>query len=95
MARCAGCGQEMTSPTTVSCTVQTVKFPDGNSLPSIPYGEEHDRRCHDCNVEPGGYHHPGCDMEYCPRCHGQLISCGCLDVEEENNDFDDWEEEEE
>ncbi len=33
--------------------------------------------CHDCNARPGEYHHPGCDMEVCPKCGGQLISCGC------------------
>src|ERR1700722_12936936 len=36
-------------------------------------------RCHDCNVRDGGFHHPGCDAERCPRCDGQLIGCGCLD----------------
>jgi hypothetical protein len=34
-------------------------------------------RCPDCKVEIGGYHHPGCDGEECPQCHGQLISCKC------------------
>lgn len=33
--------------------------------------------CKDCNVKTGQYHHLGCDMERCPSCHGQLISCGC------------------
>ena len=33
--------------------------------------------CHDCNVGAGQYHHLGCDMERCPVCNGQLISCGC------------------
>ena len=36
-----------------------------------------DERCPDCNVERGGYHHPRCDGEECPKCHGQLISCEC------------------
>jgi hypothetical protein len=40
-------------------------------------------RCHDCNVLAGGRHHPGCDNERCPRCSGQLISCSCLDDEED------------
>ncbi len=33
--------------------------------------------CHDCGVSDGYYHTPGCDMERCPFCNGQLISCMC------------------
>lgn len=80
MAICSECGREML--TADSCSVQTVKFPDGFALPSVPHmGDE---RCHDCNVAPGGFHHPGCDMESCPRCGGQLISCGCLAEEDDD-----------
>lgn len=44
----------------------------------VPYTpEDPTHRCHDCNIAPGGKHHPGCDMERCPKCGGQLISCGC------------------
>jgi hypothetical protein len=34
-------------------------------------------RCGDCNAKEGEAHHPGCDMERCPLCQGQLISCDC------------------
>ena len=33
--------------------------------------------CHDCGAKEGEYHEPGCDMERCPFCGGQLISCDC------------------
>lgn len=33
--------------------------------------------CGDCDVEEGCCHLPGCDMETCPFCGRQLISCGC------------------
>jgi len=38
-------------------------------------------RCADCNAKLGCFHHPGCDKEQCPRCEGQVISCGCLDLQ--------------
>jgi len=34
--------------------------------------------CHDCGVKEGEIHHKGCDMEICPKCHKQLITCGCF-----------------
>jgi len=33
--------------------------------------------CHDCGAVKGQYHCTGCDIEECPRCHGQLLSCDC------------------
>lgn len=81
MAVCGFCKQEMTHPDTVDCTWnRMVAYPEGEPLPAIPYRPENEaQRCHDCNVAKGGFHHPGCDMERCPKCHGQLIGCGCLD----------------
>ena len=34
--------------------------------------------CHDCDVLKGQIHEYGCDMEICPFCRGQLISCKCI-----------------
>lgn len=31
--------------------------------------------CHDCEAKVGELHELGCDVERCPICNGQLISC--------------------
>jgi len=83
MAVCGWCNQEMGNK--VSCKGEDVEFPDGTKLPPIPYDPDYggpDQLCHDCWTLRGGFHHPGCDMESCPKCGGQLISCGCLGDEE-------------
>ena len=36
------------------------------------------KECHDCHCKEGELHEYGCDMERCPFCGGQLISCGCV-----------------
>jgi hypothetical protein len=79
MAICKYCHQEMETADT--CTANTyVVFPDGTRLPaSTEHFGEPGGRCHDCGIKHGGHHHPGCDVERCPRCGMQLITCGCLD----------------
>jgi len=56
----------------------------GVSVARVRYGRETwrwargpRRRCHDCGVINGEFHVPGCDMEQCRRCRGQLLSCEC------------------
>ncbi len=48
----------------------------------IPYGDGPDDlsfpKCDDCGVPRDTLHTLGCDLEPCPRCDGQAISCDCF-----------------
>lgn len=85
MAICKYCNQDM--ETAKSCTVTHLEdFADGIPTKRIRYVGN--GRCHDCGVKPGGFHHPGCDWEECPRCHLQAIfSCTC-ELKQELEDED-------
>jgi hypothetical protein len=57
---------------------------DGQLYERIRFGNEttsffcaYDKFCGDCISIIGEFHMSGCDMEECPKCHGQAISCSC------------------
>jgi hypothetical protein len=79
MAVCSWCHGEM--ETAISCVVDAFHR-NGRRFDMSPFGGEPGRRasgdrCGDCGVIRGGWHHPGCDLQGCPVCGGQLMSCGC------------------
>ena len=83
MAVCQWCQREMMEQ--VSCTVEFYLFGSG-SYQRFRVGQGPDDRgwgqvkCGDCGAPPGGFHHPGCDMESCPQCKHQAIMCLCPDI---------------
>lgn len=89
MAECPGCNQEMTNNRVMTCDIKTlVYFEDGAIRHRKPYTPEGEvRPCRDCNVQPGGYHHLNCCIEVCPKCGGQVISCGCY---KPGRDLEQW-----
>jgi len=81
MAKCFYCNQEMLESD--SCTIAQLEIAaelfdrikyDGEEFGFHPGGI----RCGDCNVTIGSVHHPGCEVERCPKCSYQLTGCSCL-----------------
>jgi hypothetical protein len=75
MAHCTICNLDMASAD--SCAVNTVRINNVvYTRDTTTYDEG--ERCHNCNIKNrGGHvHHMPCPVERCPKCGGQLISCG-------------------
>ena len=76
-ATCDDCKQRMLK--VKSCTFPYITI-GGKDYRRIRFGDDGwtgNKRCHDCGCEVGGIHHQGCDVERCPKCGLQLISCDC------------------
>jgi hypothetical protein len=90
---CTYCGNDMIHGT--GCSEDPILL-RGGAYPPIHWGDEKGylfdgmtERCGDCGVPKGGAHHHGCDLEQCPRCRGQLLSCGCWNEYDEDSEDDD------
>ncbi len=85
MAGCRICKRDML--TARGCAVGTVHI-HGKVYPRIKAGDGRDfnpymeegERCGNCGAMKGFFHHFGCDIERCPVCGMQMISCDCEDV---------------
>jgi len=80
MAKCLDCKKDMSKSSVVTCD-KNIVIVDGKEYPRNTKYHDVNVRCHDCNIVNGFVHHFGCDMERCPKCDGQLISCDCISKE--------------
>jgi len=78
MVKCDDCDLEMLAEETMSCTYRFILFGEELYERDTKYFDFNDR-CHDCGIfnNEGNIHHQGCDIERCPKCGKQFISCSC------------------
>ncbi len=83
MAICDFCGKEMEGAS--SCMESHIRIEDTDYAP-LPYKKRKEtvftkggplRRCPECNILPGGFHHVGCVFELCPKCGEKWVYCRC------------------
>jgi hypothetical protein len=72
--------------------VERIKYGDENKRVSEEYKKKNNvdfsfynsfEICDDCYAKQGEFHNYNCDLEICPVCFDQIISCRCNEVDEE------------
>ena len=82
MSMCISCNNDMKKVKSCNRNSWITLGKERQVYTTIPYinpatFDNENPNCHDCGVQIGAKHHPCCDMERCPRCGLQLISCDC------------------
>lgn len=77
-SKCTLCNQRI--PISDGCSCRRIQC-NGILLDRVRFGdEEYDwqtRRCDDCGVYRGCFHHENCSREICPMCGELVILCDC------------------
>lgn len=88
MAECQDCGQEMLEAATCTVDAFIIRGERFARLRQAGAAVGRAGRCGDCGIRRRGFHHYGCDLEPCPRCRRQLLSCGCGEDPEDDDVVD-------
>lgn len=78
--------------TTKGKKIERIRYGDEVSRMSEKYKKQNNissytdyQICDDCCAKRGEFHLEDCDIEICPVCFGQVITCGCIESDESGN----------